>query len=170
MAAKELKNMSRTELLELLIERTAELEQVKAQLEEALAQQECVQSVPVYEHAGTMAEAAMQLGGVFEAADRAARQYLDSAEQMMRNQEAVCAQMENEAREKAEKLLVEAELKCRKMEHDTQVHCAMLLRNAEQEVGRNWNELFARLDKLSEENSALRFAMDQGDKKRKWSL
>lgn len=170
MAGKDLKNLSRADLLELLIERTAELEQVKAQLEEALSQQENMQSVPVYESAGTMAEAALQVNGVFEAADRAAKQYLDSMEQMMRNQEAVCAQMLSEAREKAEKIIVEAELKCSKMEHDMQVHCAMLLRNAEQEVGRNWDELFARLDRLSEENNALRQMVDQGEKKRKWSL
>lgn len=169
MSAKALKDLSRTDLLELLIQRTDELEQVKAQLQQALAQQtsECA---PVYESAGTMAEAAIQVNGVFEAADRAAKQYLEYMEQMMHRQEAACAQIEHEAREKAERLILEAEIKCSKMEKDTQMHCSMLLRNAEQEAGRNWNDLFAKLDRLSEENAQLRQLVDSGEKKRKWSL
>lgn len=170
MGTKELKDLTRAELLELLIERTTQLQQVQAQLDEVLSQQQNAPSVPVYESAGTLAEAAMQVNGVFEAADRAAKQYLDSMDQMVQNQKAACQQMEAEAREKAERIIADAEVKCYKMEHDTQVHCAMLLRSAEQESGRNWTELFARLDKLSEENNALHAMADQGEKKRKWSL
>ena len=169
MSAKDLKDLSRTDLLELLIQRTEELEQVKEQLQQALSQQssECV---PVYESAGTMAEAAVQVNGVFEAADRAAKQYLEYMEQMVRRQEETCAQIEREAKEKAERLILEAEIKCSKMEKDTQVHCSMMLRNAEHEAGRNWNDLFTKLDRLSEENAQLRSLMDSDEKKRKWSL
>lgn len=76
MTEKELRRLSRRELLEMLITRTIENERLTEELQQArkeLSDRELIQ-----ERAGSMAEAALQLNGVFEAADRAAREYLET--------------------------------------------------------------------------------------------
>lgn len=69
-----LKKLSRTELLELLLEQTKELEATQArvsELEKALADRKIKM-----EQAGNIAEAALQLNKVFEAAQQAADDYV----------------------------------------------------------------------------------------------
>lgn len=69
-----LKKLSRTELLELLLEQTKELEATQArvsELEKALADRKIEM-----EQAGNIAEAALQLNKVFEAAQQAADDYV----------------------------------------------------------------------------------------------
>lgn len=76
MTEKELRRLSRRELLEMLITRTIENERLTEELQQArkeLSDRELIQ-----DRAGSMAEAALQLNGVFEAADRAAREYLET--------------------------------------------------------------------------------------------
>ena len=76
MTSKELKRLSRRELLEMLIEQMKENQRLRSHLEQAEAELENRELVSL--RAGSMAEAAMQLNGVFEAADKAARQYLEN--------------------------------------------------------------------------------------------
>lgn len=76
MTDRELKRLSRAELLEMLLAQIEENKALKEQLQETRDALEDRQIV--IEKAGTMAEAALQLNGVFEAADRAARQYLEN--------------------------------------------------------------------------------------------
>lgn len=80
MTEKELRRLSRRELLEMLITRTIENERLTEELQQArkkLSDRELIQ-----DRAGSMAEAALQLNGVFEAADRAAREYLENIRRM----------------------------------------------------------------------------------------
>lgn len=74
MTDQELRHLSRSELLELLIAQMEENRKLKKGLKEARTALSNRQIR--MEHAGSMAEAALRLNGVFEAADRAARQYL----------------------------------------------------------------------------------------------
>lgn len=76
MADKKLKRMSRAELLELLIEQMEENEQLRAQLEDAQARLN--ERDIIMQRAGSIAKAALELNRVFEAADAAARQYVES--------------------------------------------------------------------------------------------
>lgn len=76
MTSKELKRLSRRELLEMLIEQMKENLRLRNRLEQAEAELENRELISL--RAGSMAEAAMQLNGVFEAADKAARQYLEN--------------------------------------------------------------------------------------------
>lgn len=76
MTDRELKKLSRAELLELLLEKSRENEQLRAQLEEA--KEQLASRTIQLANAGSIAEAALQLNGVFEAADRAAQQYLEN--------------------------------------------------------------------------------------------
>ncbi len=76
MTDKEVRRLSRSELLEMLIAQMQENEKLKQSLEEANAA--LSNRRIVLEQAGTMAEAALRLNRVFEAADEAARQYLEN--------------------------------------------------------------------------------------------
>lgn len=80
MTDKELRRLSRSELLEMLIAQTEEnqrLQQELSQAREALNNRRII-----IESAGSMAEAALRLSGIFEAADQAAQQYLESVRAM----------------------------------------------------------------------------------------
>ncbi len=76
MTDRELKRLSRAELLELLLDQTKENRRLRRRLK--AAEEELAGRRIAVEQAGTMAEAALKLNGVFEAADRAVRQYLEN--------------------------------------------------------------------------------------------
>lgn len=76
----ELKHMSRAELLELLIKQIEENEKLASELEES--KQKLEQKNIIMNDAGSIADAALKLNGIFEAADIAARQYVESIKQM----------------------------------------------------------------------------------------
>lgn len=76
MTEKELRRLSRRELLELLIAQMEENKILTAQLKRANAALESRQIE--IEASGSLAEAALRLSGIFEAADHAAQQYLES--------------------------------------------------------------------------------------------
>ena len=59
--------------------------------------------------AGSIAEAALQLNGVFQAAEAAAAQYLENIQRLSSEKETAFQRMEAEAREKAEAILAEAD-------------------------------------------------------------
>ena len=80
MTDKELRRLSRSELLEMLIAQTEENRQLKIRLERAETQLRD-RRIAV-EKAGSLAEAALQLNRVFEDADKAAQQYLENVRLM----------------------------------------------------------------------------------------
>ena len=80
MTDKELKRLSRAELLELLLEQVEENEKLRQKNSELEKQLE--DRVIKISEAGSIAEAALKLNGVFEAAEAAAKQYLDSLKEL----------------------------------------------------------------------------------------
>lgn len=80
MTDRELQHLSRAELLELLIAQMEENALLKLQLKSAMAQLEH-KNIEILK-AGSLAEAALELNRVFEAADAAARQYLDNVRRL----------------------------------------------------------------------------------------
>lgn len=76
MTQKELKRMGRRELLVLLLDVSKENELLRKQLNEA--QRRLANRDIRLKHSGSIAEAALRLNGIFEAAQAAADQYLDS--------------------------------------------------------------------------------------------
>lgn len=82
MTDKELKRLSRAELLELLLAQVEKNEELERRLKKA---QSALEDRRInIEQAGTMAEAALRLNGIFEAADQAARQYLENIRRTVR--------------------------------------------------------------------------------------
>ena len=79
MTEKELKKLNRYQMLEIIIMQTEEIQKLKAELEETKAQLESKQINAA--QAGNIAQAALALSGVFEAAQSAADLYLESIKQ-----------------------------------------------------------------------------------------
>lgn len=82
MTDKELKHLSRAELLEMLLAQTEENEQLRKQLKQAQAALDD-RRIQI-EECGTMAEAALKLNGVFDAVDKAVKQYLENVQRKAR--------------------------------------------------------------------------------------
>lgn len=102
MTEKELKKMNRYQLLELLVLQTERMEKLQRKvntLEEALNRRDLEMTA-----LGSIAEASLQLSGIFEAAQEAADRYLEEAKKR-------AAEIEENARRKAESILEEAEFR-----------------------------------------------------------
>ena len=82
MTDKELRRLSRAELLEMLLAQVEENERLKARLEEA--ERALEDRRLAVSRAGSLAEASLQLNDVFAAADRAARQYVENGQRLAR--------------------------------------------------------------------------------------
>ena len=76
MTEKELKKLNRKQLLELLLQQTERTEFLEAELEKA--NQKLADRIIKEKEAGSIAGAALQLSGIFEAAQNAADLYLES--------------------------------------------------------------------------------------------
>jgi hypothetical protein len=76
MTEKELRRLSRAQLLEMLLRETERNEALQKELDEANAQ--LADRKIKIERAGSIAQASLQLNGVFEACQRAADQYIES--------------------------------------------------------------------------------------------
>ena len=76
MTEKEIRRLSRADLLEMLIDQTREMNELRTRLE--AAEKELASRRIRLEQAGSIAEAALKLNGVFEAAQAACNQYLEN--------------------------------------------------------------------------------------------
>lgn len=76
MTDKELRKLNRAELLEILIEQIKENRILSKQLDEA--NRKLAERTINIENSGSIAEAALKLNGVFEAAEMAVQQYIES--------------------------------------------------------------------------------------------
>ena len=85
MTEKELQRLNRREILEILITQMEKNEHLQQQLDEALAKLSSKQIV--IQNAGSIADASLQLNGVFESAQAAAEQYLENIKRINDQQE-----------------------------------------------------------------------------------
>lgn len=74
MTDKELKRLSRVEILSLLIEQMKENERLQDRI--AYLEKQLEERRITIDESGSLAEASLRLSGIFEAADKAARDYL----------------------------------------------------------------------------------------------
>lgn len=76
MTDKELRKLSRSELLEMLLIQSREVERLKSELE--IANQKLENRKIILSESGSIAEAALKLNQIFEVAQNAVDQYLES--------------------------------------------------------------------------------------------
>lgn len=153
MTEKEMKKLSRADLLEMLIDQSTELALLRTKLsvtECALQQKELK-----INEAGSIAEASLQLSGIFEAAEKACQQYTENIRQLSERQEAICAQREEESREAAELRLAETEKKCLEMESQTRAKCDEMLAQAKEESQKCWEVIARKLEAYCAQHGGL---------------
>ena len=115
MTEKELKKLSRTELLELLLMQTRENERLRkrlGELEAVLSERNLR-----IKNAGDLAHAVLEFNGVMEAVQASAQQYLDNI-----------AAMEAETRAECDRLLAEARAKAASVQQRETIHDDDLIR------------------------------------------
>lgn len=115
MTDREMKKLSRAELLEMLLMQSREVARLRKELEEAKVQLED-RRIRLAE-SGNIAEAALRLSGVFETAQEASERYLAEIE-TMRN---------------------ETQARCRIIEEQTRCNCEALMRAAREEAEAYWD-------------------------------
>ena len=150
MTDKELKHLSRGELLQMLVDQIEENNELKEKL--ANAQKELESRQITAEKAGSMAEASLALNGVFEAADAAAQQYLENIKNLSDRQEDICREVQAKAEEKVIKIIREAE------EYKRKSHA---------EADKYWEQIKEKVDNLLNEHEVLRMMLklSEGAKK-----
>ncbi len=157
MTDQELKKLHRTDLLELLIAQEKENEQLRGKVAQLEAQ--LTDRTLDLEKAGSIAEAALQVNGVFQTAQDAAAQYLENIRRLSDRQETLCRQLEEESRKAAEQRMAETEETCSRMETETRKKCQELLSSAEDGARQYWTVAQQRLDEYCAAREELRFLM-----------
>lgn len=102
----ELRKLSRQELLTLLVAVSRERDALRVELDAARAA--LADRQLQIDEAGTLAEAALRLNGVFDAAQAAAQQYLDNARARSEQTEQLCTLREEECRRRCKAFEQEA--------------------------------------------------------------
>ena len=143
MTEKELKKLGRAELLEMLIAQSKRADELQEKLEKAEAELNSRQLK--VDDAGSIAEAALRLNGVFDAAQAASEQYLENIRLLNERQEEICAKREAESKAEAERLLKETKDSCEKMMEQAKLDSAAY-----------WAEVSTRLENFYVEHAGLR--------------
>ena len=107
MTEKELEHLNRRELLEMLIAQMEKNEQLQQQLEKV--QSKLQSKYIAIQNAGSIAEASLQLNGVFESVQAAAEQYLENIKRMSDQQEQMAQQLQADAQKQADAMIAEAD-------------------------------------------------------------
>ena len=96
MKEKDLKRLSRADLLEMLIDQSREVQILRKRLEEAEAALQ--RREIIIGSSGSIAEASLKLSGIFEAAQEACEQYIDNIRLLNERQDAYYRQFDFEKR------------------------------------------------------------------------
>lgn len=78
------------------------------------------------DEAGSIAQAVMQLNGVFKVAEAAVSQYVENVQRLQTEKEAKFWQMEIEAKERAENIIEEAQAYSRRVHSETDKYQTLL--------------------------------------------
>lgn len=106
MSDKELRKLSRSDLLEILLEVSKENAMLRQKVEELSLQLK--QRQTVFGNSGSMSEAAMQFNGVFQVAEDSCEQYRKDVQLRYEQQEKKCELLEQRTKERCEKMLESA--------------------------------------------------------------
>lgn len=136
MTERELRRLSRADLLELLLAQRRENEQLRCILDQT--QTQLADRTIKIDKAGSIAEASLQLSGIFNAAQDSCQYYMDNIRLLSERQSKVCQQMEQDTKERCDRMVAEAEMKAQQC----------------------WDNCAARIKQLVESFNGLQQAMD----------
>lgn len=123
MTDKELRRLSRMELIQLLLDQAKELERVQKELEEAKAALES-RKISI-RNVGSIAEASLEINKVLEAAQRAADQFLENAK----------AEYTRQAQEQYDEIMGQSEETKDETENDTEAESDAMLEESQRKAG-----------------------------------
>lgn len=130
MTSKELRRLSRRDLLELLIHEQRENGELQTRV--AALERERNERLISIEKAGSLAEAALVLNGIFADADKATMQYKENIQRCSEEQEKAYESIVRAAEQRAKEIISAAESeRCKKME-ETDAYCKQLSQSLEQ--------------------------------------
>ena len=121
MTEKELKQLNRYQLLELIILQTEQMDSLRHELQ--MAEKALEEKHMRLSNAGSIAEASLQISGIFEAAQAAADIYLEQVKAQTEN----FSQMEEDARVKARIITAEAQTQAEQLLADARQQSDALL-------------------------------------------
>ena len=130
MTDRQLRKASRTDLLKLLLEQKREnmaLQEEIQQLQEQLRQREIA-----VDQSGTLAEAALKLSGIFDAAETACQYYRENIRSLSGRQEEICRKMEQQTREKCDRMLEQAKQMSKVYWDEYTEKCSRYMKSMEQ--------------------------------------
>lgn len=135
MTDKELQKLKRVELVELLLRQVEENQRLKDRiydLEDELneVKDKLDDRQIILRKAGSIAKASLELNGVFETAQKAADEYLNSIMAIYNDQKDKAAKADAAYKRRGEQLLQETQERCRQMEEETKRKCNRMLREA----------------------------------------
>lgn len=145
MPDKNLKKLNRAELLELLISQMKENEALRAENDQL--RREAESRMLDLESAGSIAEAALKVNGVFQAAETAAAQYLDNIKRMSELKENIGRRAAEKATYEAEKILQEARQEAQQIVSEAQAEAKRI----KDEWDEYWEIVYNRVQKLKKE-------------------
>ncbi|MBQ3080863.1 MAG: hypothetical protein IJC49_00240 [Clostridia bacterium] len=154
MTEKDLKKLSRIELLEMLIEQTEENQELTAHIR--VLQQKLDDRRIMIDESGSIAEASLKLNGIFDAAQAAADEYLENVRRNSARQENLVEKAEALAREKVTQMIAEADERCRRMEDETARKCDAMTMKARREADSYWAQVSSKLNAYLKQHSDLK--------------
>lgn len=108
------------------------------------------------DEAGSIAMAALQLNGVFEAAQAAGQQYIENIRSLSDRQASICAQRDAESKAEQERRMQETTTKCAQMEYLSKKKCEEMEAEAKRKSEAYWAEVSHRLQSFYENHQELK--------------
>lgn len=130
MTDRQLRKLNRMDLLKLLLEEKKENEALREQMQQMQLQLENKQLN--IDQSGSLAEAALKLGGIFEAAETACQYYTENIRNLSGRQEEICRKMEQETREKCDRMLEHARQMSRTYWDEYTEKCSRYMKSMEE--------------------------------------
>ena len=121
MKDKGIKRLSRGELLEILVQQSEEIDTLKQKLEET--QKIVEERKSISENAGSIAKEVFALNGVFEAAEKAAEEYVKNVKELTVKK---CREFQQQTRKKCEMMVEEAKREAEKYRSETRLRMKQL--------------------------------------------
>ena len=145
--------------LNLLLEQSRENQRLHEQLQ--AAQAALADKAICIDQAGSIAEASLQLNGIFQAAERACQQYTENIVRLSQHQQVICAQREKESQEKALQIVADAQKQAEDATTAAQKQCDEMLKKAKAESQAYWDAVSAKITSITNEHAELRQLFSQ---------
>ncbi len=154
MTPKELKKLTRKDLLQMLIQQSKQVKELEEKLKIA---ETALQDRSIHiQEAGSIAEASLRIHGVFETAQSAAEVYLDNVRTLTKEQECAQQKAAEEFETWRRQLRLQTERQCADAEEETQKRCDEMRAKAEADTQKYWDEIVRRIQPLYEEFPGLK--------------